>query len=178
MLIAFAFDRIGVVASDLYFFNPDPDPGQEGAERGVRLEVRLFERSELRGSKFSAQPIAIERPIWRVDLLESVDNPGSLDRAHHHPRFEGWEPGYRVFVEEMTADPLGWVEKRLSDFAGVLAEAGVSADDVGPSDVTSVESSAGEIVDAVRSLFDRIQNGELAQPPSADTTAGVRASWL
>jgi hypothetical protein len=28
---------------DLYFIDPDPLPGQDGAERGVRLEVRLLE---------------------------------------------------------------------------------------------------------------------------------------
>ena len=44
MLYAFGFDRIGVVVGDLYFVNPDPAPGQEGPERGVRLEVRLLER--------------------------------------------------------------------------------------------------------------------------------------
>jgi hypothetical protein len=178
MLYAFGFERIGVVAGDLYFFEPTAVAGQEGAEQGVRLEVRLFERGELRGSKYSAQPIAIERPIWRVDLLESVANPGSLDRAHHHPRFEGWEPGDRVFVEEMSADPLGWVEKRLSSFAGVLEEAGMSNDEVDPSEVAAVESTAGEIIDAVRRLLDRIQAGDLAQPPEGDTTAGARSSWL
>ena len=33
MLYAFGFDRIGVVASDLYFVDPTPGPGQEGAEQ-------------------------------------------------------------------------------------------------------------------------------------------------
>ena len=74
MLYAFGFDRIGVVAGDLYFADPNPAPGQEGAEQGVRLEVRVFERRELLGSVYSARPIAVERPIWRADLLESVGN--------------------------------------------------------------------------------------------------------
>jgi hypothetical protein len=70
MLYAVAFDRIGVVASDLYFVDATPGPGQEGAEQGVRLEVRMFDRGALRGSMYSAQPIAIERPLpssvfWR-----------------------------------------------------------------------------------------------------------------
>jgi hypothetical protein len=43
MLYLFGFHRIGVVLSDLYFVDPNPNPGQEGAERGVRLEVRLLE---------------------------------------------------------------------------------------------------------------------------------------
>ena len=41
MLYAFGFERIGVVAGDLYFVDPNPGPGQEGAEQGVRVEVRL-----------------------------------------------------------------------------------------------------------------------------------------
>ena len=87
MLYAFGFERIGVVASDLYFVDPNPGPGQEGPEQGVRVEVRLLEPGELRGSIYSARPIGVEQAIWRADLLESVANPGSLDRAHHHPRF-------------------------------------------------------------------------------------------
>ena len=179
MLYALGFDRIGVVASDMYFFNPSAPEGQEGAEQGVRLEVRMFERPELRGSEYSAQPIAIERPIWRADLLESVTKPGSLDRAHHHPRFDGWEPGYRVFVDEMSADPVGWIGKRLSNFAGVLDEAGVSRDDMGESDIAAVEAKAEEITDAVRRLLDGVRAGELAQRPDDDAPAdGARLSWL
>jgi len=36
MLYAFGFERVGVVVGDLYFVNPRPAPGQEGAEHGVR----------------------------------------------------------------------------------------------------------------------------------------------
>src|SRR5437588_5253504 len=98
MLYAFGFERIGVVMSDLFFVDPDPGPGQEGAERGVRLEVRLLGRPPLTGSIYAAQPIVIDRPIWRADLLESVAGPvGSHDRTHHHPHFRGWEPGTRKY---------------------------------------------------------------------------------
>src|SRR5260221_13101641 len=107
MLYAFAFERIGVVVGDLSFLDPAPAPGQEGAERGVRLEVRTFERPPVRGSVYAAQPIEVARPIWRADLLESVDGPvGSFDRTHHHPRFNGWEPGARVFDPEPPAHPI------------------------------------------------------------------------
>ena len=61
MLYAFGFERIGVVVSDLYFVDPNPDPGQEGAEHGVRLEVRLLGQGELRGSIYSARPIEVGR---------------------------------------------------------------------------------------------------------------------
>ena len=94
MLYAWGFERVGVVAGDLYFVDPDPSPGQEGAERGVRLEVRLLDRPPLTGSIYAAQPIVIDRPVWRADLFETVAGaPGSHDRTHHHPHFRGWEPG-------------------------------------------------------------------------------------
>ena len=178
MLYAFAFDRVGVVVGDLYFLNPDPEPGQEGAEQGVRLEVRLFTRGPLPGSIYSAQPISIDRPIWRADLLESVANPGSLDRAHHHPRFDGWEPGKRSFVAGLTADPLGWVGSRLADLPGILEEAGLSGSEAGPSDAGDLRQSAREIMAVVAHVLDQIRAGELAQPPTGAVGEPARISWL
>jgi len=179
MLYAFAFERIGVVASDLYFVDPDPSPGQEGAERGVRLELRTVERGELHGSIYSAQPIAVDRAVWRVDLLESVEGPpGSFDRTHHHPAFSGWEPSPRVFVKELSADPLGWLETRLGDLDGILAEAGVAPTEVHPSDGPSLKAAAPEIVAAVGSLLARVRAGELARAPGGDDVPSARVSWL
>ena len=178
MLYAFGFDRIGVVLSDLYFIDPRPKPGQEGAEQGVRLEVRLLELGDLQGSIYSARPISIARPIWRADLLESVDNPGTLDRAHHHPRFRGWEPGARNFVEEMSADPVAWVGSRLADLAGLLDEAGVSVDEVGPRDFDDVRDAVPEIVDGLKRLLDGVRAGRLAQPSSDGDGTSARVSWL
>src|SRR5215467_7407855 len=84
VLYAFGFERVGVVVGDLYFVDPRPSPGQEGAEHGVRLEVRMLEQGDLTGSIYSARAIEVGQPVWRADLLESVDGrPGSLDRAHH-----------------------------------------------------------------------------------------------
>ncbi|HBW21307.1 MAG TPA: hypothetical protein DEH11_20985, partial [Actinobacteria bacterium] len=104
MLQVFGFDRIGVLMSDLYFVDPSPGPGQEGAERGVRLEVRMLEQGRLTGSIYSARPIKVGQPIWRADLLETADGPpGSLNRAHHHPGLRNWEPGSRVFDPELSA---------------------------------------------------------------------------
>ena len=102
MLQLFGFDRIGVVVGDIYFINPSPAKGQEGPEHGVRLEVRMLEAGELSGSIYSARPISIAEPIWRVDLLESTDGPpGSLNRAHHHPNMRNWEPNKRVFDRDL-----------------------------------------------------------------------------
>lgn len=180
MLYAFVFDRVGVVAGDLYFVDPEPNPGQEGPEQGVRLEVRLMERGELRGSVYAAQPIEVARPLWRADLLESVARPGTLDRAHHHPQCRGWEPGRRHFDEEMTADPVAWVGRRLSDLEGLLAEASVDLSALGPSDAGDVRAAVPEIVATVHRLLDRVRSAERAPvvDPSGHADGGARVGWL
>jgi hypothetical protein len=178
VLYVFGFESIGVVVSDLYFVDPKPGPGQGGAERGVRLEVRMLDRGELRGSIYSAQPIAVGRPIWRGDLLESVaGTPGSHDRTHHHPRFTGWEPGRRHFVEALSVDPLGWVGGHLGDLDRLLAEAGVSPADVDPRDGVSLRDAVPEIVETVRRLLERVRAGEAARPPAGEL-ASARVGWL
>jgi hypothetical protein len=178
MLYVFGFESISVVVSDLYFVDPDPGPGQEGAERGVRLEVRMLDRGELRGSIYSAQPISVGRPIWRGDLLESVAGvPGSHDRTHHHPRFRGWEPGHRQFVEELSRDPIGWVGARLADLDQLLADAGVSAAAVDPRDGASLRDAVPEIMESVRRLLERVRAGEAARPPAGEL-ASARVGWL
>lgn len=178
MLYAFGFDRYGVVVSDLYFVDPNPGKGQEGPEHGVRLELRVLERGELKGSIYSAQPIVVDQPVWRVDLLESVAGPpGSFNRTHHHPAFRGWEPGRRVFVDELSADPIGWLGARLSDLDGILERAGVERDDTDAADAEALRASAPEILDAVRRLLGQVRAGMAALPPD-EHSGSVRASWL
>ncbi|MFC7588435.1 hypothetical protein ACFQYP_35555 [Nonomuraea antimicrobica] len=127
VLYLFGFDRIGVAVSDIYFVDPEPLPGQEGAERGVRLELRYLEAGELKGSIYSARPIAVDRPLWRVDLLESVEGtPGSFDRTHHHPGLDGWEPGRRVFDKGLSQEPLKWLAEHLADLEGCSTGPGCS----------------------------------------------------
>jgi hypothetical protein len=193
VLYAFGFERVGVVVGDLYFVDPNPREGQEGAEHGVRLELRVFGRGELKGTIYSAQPIEIGQPIWRADLLESLTGrPGSFDRTHHHPRFSGWNPGRRVYVEELSADPLGWLSTQLADLDALLASAGAPAEAAGPSDAADLRRALPEIVDATRRLLGKVRSGELGNPPNgaapADgaqpdgaTSVGsalVRAGWL
>ncbi|GGP42795.1 hypothetical protein [Streptomyces abikoensis] len=179
MLYAFGFERIGVVASDLYFIDPRPTPGQEGAEHGVRLEVRLLRRGPLTGTIYAARPIVVDRPLWRADLLESVAGPaGSLDRAHHHPRFDGWNPGARVFDEKLSAAPLEWVAGRLADLDALLAEAGVEKDEAGPHDAAELRNATPDIMAAVRKLLDGVAKGELARPPAGENLTSARVSWL
>lgn len=184
MLQAFVFERIGVVVGDLYFVDPDPRPGQEGPEHGVRIELRAIDRGGLKGTVYSATPIGVGLPIWRVDLLESVDGtPGSFNRTHHHPKFTGWDPTSRVFLRELSADPLGWLAGQLADLPAVLERAGVPRDAAAPSDAKNLRDLAPAIVGAAAMMLDKVRSGELGVAPSdaGDTSeAGdvVRAGWL
>jgi hypothetical protein len=201
MLCAFGFERVSVLVSDLYFIDPEPLEGQESAERGVRLEVRMLERGDLKGSIYSAQPIGIGRPAWRADLLESVDSPpGSLDRAHHHPSFTGWEPGHRVFDAALSADPVHWVGEQLADLEGLLRRSGIDRDEPPAGDGSSAGggSSGGdgslardaeslrrclpEIMAAVERLLGQVKAGELATAPGAGPGSAplisARVGWL
>lgn len=179
MLRAFAFDRVAVLVGDLYFLDPQPSPGQEGAEHGVRLELRVAVRGELKASIYSAQPIEVAEPIWRVDLLESVAGPvGSYNRTHHHPVFKGWDPSSRVFDRELSKDPFGWLASQLADPEAIIARAGFPADTASQADVDGVRDSAPEIVAAARDLLERVRSGELGQPPADSDADSIRNGWL
>ena len=171
MLQVFAFDKIGVVLSDLYFVDPNPGQGQEGPERGVRLEVRILSQGDLHGSIYSARPIEVGQPVWRADLLEAADAPGSLNRAHHHPTFHGWEPGRRVFDRGLSGDPVRWVGEQLGHLEGLLDQAGLAAD------ADDLRAAVPDIERALSGLLDRVKAGELAVAPGGDVTS-ARISWL
>jgi hypothetical protein len=179
MLQVFGFGKVGVLFGDLFFVDPDPSPGQEGAERGVRLEVRMLAAGELTGSIYAARPITVGRPLWRADLLERADGPpGSLDRAHHHPAFRGWEPGHRVFDPSLTSDPVAWVGQQLSDLEGLLRRAGVELDGALTADAASLRASVPDILHGLASMLARVAHGELAAAPADLTVQSVRNGWL
>jgi hypothetical protein len=180
MLQAFVFNRVGVVVGDIYFVDPDPDPGQEGPEHGVRLELRVFDRGRLKGSIYSAVPIAAGKPIWRVDLLEAVDGkPGSFNRTHHHPKFaRRWEPTSRVFARELSQDPLGWLGGELADLPGILDRAEVPKDIADPSDAASLKEMAPAIVSVAGMMLDKVRAGELGRAPADSSAKSIRSGWL
>ena len=179
MLYAFGFERIGVVIGDLYFVDPDPEHHNDKPERGVRLEVRMLEQGELRGNFYSSRPIEIGRPVWRADLLETVDSePGSLNRAHHHPAFEGWNPGRRKYDPELSASPVRWVGEALGDLEGLMQQAGMAPDEALAADAVSLRESVPEIMATVSRLLDKVKAGELALAPAGDQPSAARISWL
>jgi len=180
VLYCFGFESMAVAVSDLYFLDAAAPEDQRGAERGVRLELRSLEAEELLGSVYSAQPLRLGRPIWRVDLLESVAGaPGSFDRTHHHPRFAGWEPQARVFDRELSADPIAWVGRRLLDVDGILVDAGLER--AAQQEAAELRAAVPEILDVLRRLLARVHSGELALPPAGPpptTVTTTRVGWL
>lgn len=179
MLTVFGFERVGVVLGDLYFVDPNPGPGQEGAERGVRVELRFIEPQQQDGSIYAARPILIGEPIWRLDLLESVEaSPGSFDRTHHHPSMRSWEPGRRKFERELSADPLGFLAARLRDLPGLLAQADLPSDAVGEGDARQLREHADEIVAVTAKMLDGVHRGDLARPAEPDASGLARTGWL
>lgn len=167
MMSSFCFDRLAVTAEDLYFLDPEQKPGNEGPERGVRVELRLLERFPHRGSVYAAQPFLVGTAIWRADFLESVAaGPGSADRMHFHPLMADSEPGSRVFDRAIPADPIGWLRDRLSDLDDLLAG---KVDDPGgyAADVAAIRDEAPHIAAAAASLLQRVRAGELAHAPAA-----------
>jgi hypothetical protein len=179
MLQVFGFDRIGVVLGDMYFIDPAPAKGQEGPERGVRLEVRMLEPGEPAGSIYSARPISITEPIWRADLLESADGPpGSLNRVHHHPNMSGWEPGRRVFDRDLSSDPVGFVGAILSDLEALLKRAGIEIDAVLAADARSLRDVVPAVQQSLTSMLDEVKAGQLGTAPDGDDLTSARVSWL
>jgi hypothetical protein len=179
MLQVFGFERIGVVVGDIYFIDPSPAKGQEGPEHGVRLEIRMLQPGELSGSIYSARPISVAEPVWRADLLESVDgSPGSFDRTHHHPHVNGWEPGHRVFDRGLSSDPVGWVGSQLADLESLLSGAGFEIDAALAADARSLRAAVPEVQRTVSIMLDRVKAGELGTAPEGDDLTSARISWL
>ncbi|HEX4829952.1 MAG TPA: hypothetical protein VH478_02500 [Trebonia sp.] len=181
MLQAFVFEQVGVVVGDLYFLDPEPLKGQEGPEHGVRLELRAFDRGELKGSVYSATPIAAARPIWRVDLLESVEGkPGSYNRTHHHEAFspDSWDPQPRAFLRELSSDPLGWLGQQLADLPAILKRAGEPEGSAHPADAAGLRDMAPAIVAAAAMMLDKVRAGELGVAPADDGADAIRNGWL
>ena len=180
MLYAFGFEKVGVVVGDLYFVDPRPPAGQEGAERGVRLEVRMIERPAPRGSVYSALPINVERPIWRADLLETVEGPpGSHDRTHHHPDVSrlGAGPAAVRRPGRPRAGGLGGRAARRSRRArGAIRDRPERRST--PTTREQLRDAVPEILEVLRRLLERVRAGELATAPNGSTELGARRGWL
>lgn len=172
MLHVFGLDSTAVVVGDVFFVDPHPARGLEGAESGVRVELRRLTRLPLRGSVYSSQPIALDAPILRVDLFETFpDGRGTADRVHHHPGFHRWDPGPRQFDPALSADPLGWLRMLLVSADGLPPE-------VGDADRRAARSLADGIVETVERLWATVRHGDLDPPPGWTDAPSYRRGWL
>ena len=105
--------------------------------------------------------------------------PGSLNRARHHPAFQGWEPGHRVFDADLTASPVQWVGEQLANLEGLLERAGVPADEATAADAKTLRDCLPEIMDVVGRLLQKIRSGELAAAPDGgEPVTSARVGWL
>lgn len=176
MLVSFGFSTVTVAMADLFFLDPDPLPGQEGPERGVRLEIRRLNHGADCGSIYAARPISVDEPLWRADLLESVAGPvGSFDRTHHHS-VDGWEVSERIFEPELSANPVAWVRSALeSADIGVLAKADPPLE---PAELDTIAAHAPAICEQLERLLAGVRSGELAVPLDGKLEAPIRNGWL
>ena len=165
MLQAFCFGTLGVTLEDLYFIDPTPAPGQEGPERGVRVELRVLPPQDWRGSVYAAQRFVLDEALWRADFFESVERgPGSRDRMHHHPEMEGNEPGSRVFDRALTQDPFAWLERRLTTLPETCRAPEHEAS------AAELLANVPRIVEAARTILARVHADELAHTPPPPTS--------
>ena len=130
-----------------------------------------------RASIYAGVPITFGRPVWRVDLFGSTESPaGTLDRAHHHPRFNGRSRSSEL-VPELSADPVSWLTAELADPDAVLARSGVDPDEVTDADRAGLAAAAPDIVAAVKRMLDGVRDGDwLPAPP--EPVAAARTGWL
>ena len=96
---AYVFEGIAVLVGPWH--EPMTPP-----ERGTRVEVRLLDDEPKRGSRFAAERVVVDRPVFRADLFDQTDHPpGNLRAAHFHPGFDGIEPLDRHWDEAIQARP-------------------------------------------------------------------------
>jgi hypothetical protein len=166
MLRVLCIDKLAVTIEDLYFVDPNPAPGQEGPERGIRVELRLMQAQPQRGSIYASQRIVADQAVWRADFLESVSRgPGSKDRMHHHPVMVDNEPNDRVFSRSLTDDPLGWLEAQLSDVIPLLQGSGVPDAETYRPSAAALQAALPEIIGSATATLEEVRAGRLALAP-------------
>ena len=145
---AYVFEGIAVLVGPWH--EPMTPP-----ERGARVEVRLLDLEPKRGSRFAAERVVLDQPVFRADLFDRTDSPaGNLKSAHFHPRFEGIEPCDRHWDEAIQRDPAAWLAGELRDLSALL-ERSADVDDAPwlAGDADALRAAVPEIVDAVESTW-------------------------
>jgi len=150
----FLADRLCVSVEDTDFLNPNRL--EDGRECGVRLEIRFVQADDFPGSIYASRGLSVGRAVCRFDLLESA--PGAQDRMHWHPDMPNGEATARLFDDELRADPLGWLSKRLTDAVGTLELAGVDDPKRYARDAETLARQADAIVAEAAAGLDRFRS--------------------
>ena len=145
----FVFEKVAVVVGP--WWEPMDPP-----ERGARLEVRLVPAEPHRGTRFAAQRIVVDEPVFRADLFDQVDSPpGNLRSAHFHEGFDGVEPRPRQWPAALRHDAIAWLRAELADLPNVLAHAG--HDPALATDADDLRAALDDIVAAVEATWAQVR---------------------
>lgn len=164
---AFVFDHVAVLVGIAHVDGNPP-------ERGARVEVRLLGDERRQGSRRAAEPLTIDRPMFRADLFDRLDaSPGNLASAHFHPSFKGVEPCYRQWPDALRSDPVGWLRSELGDLRQLLERSGLESDNAPwlDADAAAVESALPQLMDAVETT---LAEARVSWPASTPGTARTR----
>jgi hypothetical protein len=158
VLRAWSFDAVAVLVFD---WHEPMDP----PERGARIEVRLLADEATRGTRYAAQRVVIDQPVFRADLFDQVDAPpGNLRSAHFHPQFDGVEPCDRTWVDDVRNDPTGWLAAQLSDLEQLFEKSASDPADVATlrTDAEALRAVIPEIVAAVEATWAAVRSEPLS----------------
>jgi hypothetical protein len=151
---AFVFDGVAVLVGPWHEAGDPP-------ERGCRVEVRLLELAPPRGTRYAAERVVIDTPVFRADLFDQITAPpGNLKSAHYHPGFTGIEPVDRHWDEAIQRDPTGWLAGELAKLPDLLARSGVDVSDLAwlERDATALRDATPEITRAVQAVWDEVRS--------------------
>jgi hypothetical protein len=155
---AYVFEGVGVIVGPWY--EPMSPP-----ERGARVEVRILADEPKRGSRFAAERVTFDRPVFRADLFDQTDKPpGNLAAAHFHPGFDGIEPSDRNWDDAIQQDAAGWLAAELADLPGLLERAGFDAADAPwlDEDAAALSAATPSILAAVEATWAQVRAGDQA----------------
>jgi hypothetical protein len=142
----FVLKETAVVVSHWY------EVGERDEEHGVRIEVRTLAHPPRTGTGSAAQVINVDGIILRVDIFDVLGKePGNLERAHYHWRFDGRTPSDRAWDNSLREDPFAWLGERLSELPSLAKTAGIIVPDV-DAEAADLRAAVPEIVAVAKSL--------------------------
>jgi len=151
----FVFERVAVIV--MPWHEPMDPP-----ERGTRVEIRLLGDEPPRGSRYAAERVVLDEPVFRADLFDQMTAPpGNLRSAHYHPNFHGIEPCDRVWSKELRQDASAWLAGQLSDLRALLVASkrtDISGEAWVDADTAALKDAAPAIVAAVDATWAAVRS--------------------